>query len=36
MVVEWVKFVTMKEMAVIIYVIVIVDATKFQKLEEFL
>lgn len=35
MVVEWVKFVTMKEMVLMVSVDVIV-VTRFQKLEEFL
>ena len=36
MVVEWVKFVIVKEMVLMVYVDVVVVVTEFQKLEEFL
>lgn len=36
MVVEWMKFVTVKKMVLMVYVDVFVIVTEFQKLEKFL
>lgn len=33
MVVEWVKFVIIKEIMVMVSIVIVVDTTKFQKLE---